>query len=48
MVGYWLQHLPEPDVVKSVVAPDATYVSLNTDNAELNKIMPWAGTSHGP
>ena len=28
--------------------PDATYVSLNTEDAELNKIMPWAGTSHGP
>jgi ketosteroid isomerase-like protein len=35
-------------VVNSVVAPDAIYVSLNTDNADLNKIMPWAGTSHGP
>ena len=32
----------------AVVAPDATYVSLNTEDAELNKIMPWAGTSHGP
>jgi uncharacterized protein len=31
-----------------VVAPDATYVSLNTENLELAKIMPWAGTSHGP
>jgi ketosteroid isomerase-like protein len=37
-----------PDVVSSVVAPDATYVSLNTENPELAKIMPWAGTSHGP
>ncbi len=31
-----------------VVAPDTTYVSLNTEDAELNKIMPWAGTSYGP
>ena len=23
-------------------------MSLNTENAELNKILPWAGTSHGP
>lgn len=37
-----------PDVVNSVVAPDATYVSLNTETPELAKIMPWAGTSHGP
>jgi uncharacterized protein len=47
VVGYWLQHLLDPDVVRSVVAPDATYVSLNTDDPELTQIMPWAGTSHG-
>ncbi len=46
--GQWLQNLLDPDVVTSVVAPDATYVSLNTENSELAKIMPWAGTSHGP
>jgi uncharacterized protein len=48
VVGHWLQNLLEPDVVNSVVAPDATYVSLNTEDAELQKILPWAGTSHGP
>jgi ketosteroid isomerase-like protein len=48
IVGQWLQNLLDPDVVNSVVAPDATYVSLNTEDTELNKIMPWAGTSHGP
>ncbi len=48
VVNEWLQHLRDPDVVNSVVAPDATYVSLNTEDAELSKIMPWAGTSHGP
>ena len=48
VVGRWLENLVDPDVVNGVVAPDATYVSLNTDNAELNKIMPWAGTSRGP
>ena len=48
VVGQWLQNLLDPDVVSSVVASDATYVSLNTENAELNKIMPWAGTSRGP
>ena len=35
VVGQWLQNLLDPDVVNSVVAPDATYVSLNTENAEL-------------
>jgi ketosteroid isomerase-like protein len=48
VVGQWLQNLLDPDVVNNLVAPDATYVSLNTDDAELKKIMPWAGTSHGP
>jgi uncharacterized protein len=48
IVSHWLQNLLDPDVVNSVVAPDAVYVSLNTENAELSKIMPWAGTSHGP
>jgi uncharacterized protein len=48
VVGHWLQNLLDPDVVNSLVAPDATYVSLNTDDAELRRIMPWAGTSHGP
>jgi hypothetical protein len=28
-----------PDVVSSVVAPDAPYVSLNTGTSELAKIM---------
>src|ERR1700752_3099350 len=48
VVGQWLQNLLDADVVNSVVAPDAVYVSLNTENPELHKIMPWAGTSHGP
>ena len=34
--------------VKELVAPDATYVSLNYDNPELKRLMPWAGTQHGP
>jgi hypothetical protein len=48
VVSQWLQNLLDPEVVNSLVARDATYVSLNTEDAELNKIMPWAGTSHGP
>ena len=48
VVGQWLRNLTDPVVINNVVAPDATYVSLNTENAELNKIMPWAGTSFGP
>jgi uncharacterized protein len=48
VVGQWLQNLMDPEVVNKLVAQDATYVSLNTDNSELSKIMPWTGTSHGP
>jgi ketosteroid isomerase-like protein len=48
VVSEWLESLLDPDVVNRLVAPDATYVSLNTDDPELQKIMPWAGTSHGP
>jgi uncharacterized protein len=38
----------DPEVVNRLVAPDATYVSLNTEDTELSKILPWAGTSRGP
>ena len=37
-----------PKVVNALVAPDIVYVSLNFDNPELKRIMPWTGTSHGP
>jgi hypothetical protein len=48
VVNRWLQNLVDPDVVNEVVARDAIYVSLNTEDHELKRIMPWAGTSHGP
>ena len=48
VVGRWLQNLLDPEVVNELVASDATYVSLNSDNPELKKIMPWTGTSRGP
>jgi uncharacterized protein len=34
-------------VTERLVAHDATYVSLNFDDPELTRIMPWAGTKHG-
>ena len=37
-----------PEVVHRLVAPHAQYVSLNFDNPELQRIMPWAGTRTGP
>ena len=34
--------------VKSVTTPDVTYVSLNEDNPELKRYLPWTGTHKGP
>ena len=34
--------------VKSVTTADVTYVSLNEDNPELKRYLPWTGTSKGP
>jgi uncharacterized protein len=48
VVNEWLQSLSDPAVVNRLVAPEATYVSLNTEDSELQRIMPWAGTSRGP
>ena len=36
------------DHVRSLVTPDVTYVSLNYNNPDLKRIMPWCGTSRGP
>jgi len=33
--------------VGRLVAPDVTYVSLNYEHADLQRIMPWCGTSRG-
>lgn len=35
------------DNVAPLVADDFTYVSLNYENPELKKLMPWCGTGHG-
>jgi hypothetical protein len=37
-----------PDVVHELVAEDSTYVSLNFEDPDLKRIMPWCGTGHGP
>ncbi|RIX98852.1 nuclear transport factor 2 family protein [Aureimonas flava] len=41
-----------PDKVEAaaerLVAPDATFVSLNFENPELKQILPWTGTDKGP
>ena len=35
------------DNVQSLVTDDVTYVSLNYENPDLHRIMPWAGTGGG-
>jgi uncharacterized protein len=42
-----LENVKDPSVVKELCTPDVTYVSLNYSNPDLNKIMPWCGTSRG-
>ena len=43
-----LQNTSNLNVLRQLMTPDATYVSLNFDNPELKKIEPWAGTHKGP
>jgi uncharacterized protein len=33
--------------VRGLTTADVTYVSLNFDNPELHKVLPWAGTNRG-
>jgi len=44
VVRMLLANTSNPAIVRSLVAPDATYVSLNYSNPDLKKIMPYAGT----
>jgi hypothetical protein len=39
-----LKGATKPEVVNALVAEDAVYVSLNYDNPDLKRVMPWAGT----
>jgi len=34
--------------VRGLTTDDFTYVSLNFDNPELHKVLPWAGTNRSP
>jgi hypothetical protein len=40
----FLAHTSDAAVITSLVAPDVTYVSLNFDDPDLRRIMPWCGT----
>lgn len=43
-----LASLTNAEAIKRLVAPDATYVSLNYEDKDLKRILPWTGTSKGP
>src|SRR2546429_5530849 len=43
-----LQNTTNLKLLRQLMTTDATYVSLNFDNPELKKVMPWAGTHKGP
>jgi len=34
--------------VRALTTPDVTYVSLNYNNPQLKRVMPWCGTGQGP
>ena len=34
--------------VRSLTTDDVVYVSLNFENPELHKVMPWTGSNRGP
>jgi hypothetical protein len=42
-----LQNTSNVTVLQQLMTADATYVSLNFDNPELKKVMPWTGTHKG-
>ena len=48
VVRQFLANTTNPTIVKGLVDEDATYVSLNYDNPDLKKILPWTGTGKGP
>jgi hypothetical protein len=37
----------ELDAVKQLASEDFVYVSLNYENRDLQRLMPWCGTNHG-
>lgn len=48
VVSQILANPTDIDHVRSLCAPDVVYVSLDYDDPELKRVMPWCGTAHGP
>lgn len=47
LVQTLLKNPTDLEHVRKLTTPDVTYVSLNFDNPELHKVMPWTGTNRG-
>lgn len=45
-IEYFLENTTNPDVIRMIVDPEATYISLNFHNPELQEVLPWTGTHH--
>ena len=43
-----LQNATNLTVLRRLMTPDVTYVSLSFDNPELKNVMPWTGNHKGP
>ena len=48
LVQAFLSNPTNIEHVRGLTTEDVTYVSLNFDNPELRKVLPWAGTNQGP
>ena len=47
VVRQLLDNMGNPDVIRKIVGPSATYISLSFYNPDLKKIMPWCGEYNG-
>lgn len=45
-IELFLANTTNPEIMASIVNPKAAYISLNFNNPELQKILPWTGTHH--
>src|SRR5579864_9683726 len=48
MLQELLQNTSNLKLLQQLMTPDVTYVSLNFDNPELKRVMPWTGKHKGP
>jgi ketosteroid isomerase-like protein len=47
VINKFLANTTNPDVMRPIIVSDATYISLNFNNPELQKILPWTGSHIG-